>query len=339
MNDHMLYLESLNQSLHNVLRENQDVILIGEDLLDPYGGAFKVSKGLSSAFPEQVISTPISEAGIVGSAVGMAMRGLKPIVEIMFGDFVTLAADQIINHASKYNGMYNGKVSVPILIRTPVGGRRGYGPTHSQSLESMFMSVPGIEIVAPSICHDPGEMLGKLMGSIQKPTIFVEYKTDYSKKLFGQKMEGFFIERENIGDYNQNIALSLYPEEQPDIFVITYGGNVSIAIEAAEKVFMDEELIVNVLVLSSIRPVDEEWIIKKVKKCGRIVIVEEGNKIGGWGAEVASIIQEKAFHELKCPVYRIGSMDIPIPSSGPMENEMLPSANIVIETINQISFK
>ena len=139
----MLYLQSLNKSLHKILGENQDVILIGEDLLDPYGGAFKVSKGLSASYPGQVISTPISEAGIVGSAVGMAMRGLKPIVEIMFGDFVALAADQIVNHASKYNWMYNEKVTVPVLIRTPVGGRRGYGPTHSQSLESMFSQYQG----------------------------------------------------------------------------------------------------------------------------------------------------------------------------------------------------
>ena len=333
----MLYLQSLNKSLHKILGENQDVILIGEDLLDPYGGAFKVSKGLSTSYPGQVISTPISEAGIVGSAVGMAMRGLKPIVEIMFGDFVALAADQIVNHASKYNWMYNEKVTVPVLIRTPVGGRRGYGPTHSQSLESMFMSVPGIDIIAPSLCHKPGEMLENIVNHIQKPTIFVEYKIDYAKKLYGNKIRGFSIDRDDIDDYNQNITLSLYPDEQPDVLVITYGGNVDIAIEAAEKVFMDDELLTNVLVLSSVRPIDEEWIINKVKKCGRIVIVEEGNKIGGWGSEVASIIQEKAFDELKCPIQRIGAMDIPIPSSGPMETEMLPSREKIAKQIKLIS--
>ena len=119
----MLYLESLNKSLNTILKKNKDVVLIGEDLLDPYGGAFKVSKGLSKAYPNQVISTPISEAGIVGAATGMAMQGLKPIVEIMFGDFISLAADQIINHATKYNWMYNSKIKVPLIIRTPVGAR------------------------------------------------------------------------------------------------------------------------------------------------------------------------------------------------------------------------
>ena len=187
----MLYLESLNESFHNILRKNDDVIFIGEDILDPYGGAFKVSKGLSTKFPRQVISTPISEAGIVGSAVGMAMRGLKPIVEIMFGDFITLASDQIINHAVKYKWMYNNQVNVPLIIRTPVGGRRGYGPTHSQSLENLFMSVPGLEIIAPSLCHNPGEMIGKLVENIQNPTIFIESKVDYSKKLFINNIKQF----------------------------------------------------------------------------------------------------------------------------------------------------
>ncbi len=152
----MLYLESLNRSLHQLIEQDKNIILIGEDILDPYGGAFKVTKGISSKFPDQVISTPISEAGFVGAATGMAMRGLKPIVEIMFGDFIGLAFDQILNHASKYEWMYNNSVSVPILIRTPVGARRGYGPTHSQSLESMFLPISGIEIVSPSIFHNPG---------------------------------------------------------------------------------------------------------------------------------------------------------------------------------------
>lgn len=333
----MLYLESLNTSLHNILQNNKDVILVGEDLLDPYGGAFKVSKGLSTKFPEQVISTPISEAGFVGAATGMAMRGMKPIVEIMFGDFITLAADQIINHASKYNWMYNNKVSVPMIIRTPVGGRRGYGPTHSQSLENIFMSIPGLEIVAPSICHDPGEMLEKLIKNISKPTIFIEHKIDYSKQLKNEMFGKFSIIRENVGSYNQNITLSLYPSEKPDVLIITYGGNVSIAVEAAEKIFIDEELLVNIIILSSIKPLDNKYIIDFVKKCGKVITLEEGNSIGGWGAEVSSIIHENTFDLLKYPVQRLGSMDTPIPSSGPMELEMLPSANKIYSLLKIMS--
>ena len=333
----MLYLESLNTSLHNILQNNKDVILVGEDLLDPYGGAFKVSKGLSTKFPAQVISTPISEAGFVGAATGMAMRGMKPIVEIMFGDFITLAADQIINHASKYNWMYNNKVSVPMIIRTPVGGRRGYGPTHSQSLENIFMSIPGLEIVAPSTCHDPGKMLEKLIKNISKPTIFIEHKIDYSKQLKNEMFGNFSIIRENVGYYNQNITLSLYPSEKPDVLIITYGGNVSIAVEAAEKIFIDEELLVNIIILSSVKPLDNKYIIDFVKKCGKVITLEEGNSIGGWGAEVSSIIHENNFDLLKYPVQRLGSMDTPIPSSGPMELEMLPSANKIYSLLKNMS--
>ena len=333
----MLYLESLNKSLHNILRKNQDVVLIGEDLLDPYGGAFKVSKGLSTAFPKQVISTPISEAGIVGAATGMAMRGLKPIVELMFGDFISLAADQIINHATKYTWMYNNQVSVPMIIRTPVGGRRGYGPTHSQSLENIFLSVPGLEIIAPSICHDPGKMIEKLIQHIDKPTIFVEYKIDYSKQLHNDTFGNFSIFRKDAGHYNQNITLSLYPDEKPEILIITYGGNVSIAVEAAEKFFVNEEILVNIIVLSSVKPIDNEFVIESVKQCGKVIILEEGNIIGGWGAEVSSIIQEYCFDQLKYPVQRLGSMDTPIPASGPMELEMLPSSNDIYSILNKMS--
>ena len=329
----MLYVQSLNQSLHKILANDKSVILMGEDLLDPYGGAFKVSKGLSTSFPAQVISTPISEAGIVGSAVGMAMRGLKPIVEIMFGDFLALASDQIVNHASKYSWMYNHKVTVPLLIRMPVGGRRGYGPTHSQSLESMFMPISGIDIIAPSLCHNPGQMLETIIGRINKPTIFIEYKTDYAKNLCIDQIENFCIIRDNEEE-NQNISLAMYPNEQADILIVTYGGNTSIAVEAAKKIFMENEIIINILVLSCVRPIDEKWLISKIKMCGKIIVLEEGNKIGGWGSEIVSIIQEKAFDKLKRPIHRIGAMDIPIPSSGPMENEILPSVQNIMDTVN-----
>src|SRR3990167_105753 len=159
----MKYIESINQSLLELLQNDSRVYLLGEDILDPYGGAFKATKGLSTAFPDRVLTTPISEAGIVGMAIGMSMRGLRPIVEIMFGDFLTLAADQIINSACKFPWMYNGQVEVPIVIRAPMGGYRGYGPTHSQTLETLFLNVPGLTIVAPSILHDVGRLLKEVV--------------------------------------------------------------------------------------------------------------------------------------------------------------------------------
>jgi pyruvate/2-oxoglutarate/acetoin dehydrogenase E1 component len=148
-------LDRLNHALHQALEADERVYILGEDILDPYGGAFKVSRGLSTKYPDRVLTTPISEAAIVGLASGMALKGLLPIVEIMFGDFVTLAADQLVNHAAKFRWMYNDQVRVPLVVRTPMGGRRGYGPTHSQSLEKMFMGIPGLKVVAPNTLGDP----------------------------------------------------------------------------------------------------------------------------------------------------------------------------------------
>jgi len=143
-------LESLNTALHRAMQADERIYILGEDILDPYGGAFKITRGLSAAFPGRVLTTPISEAAILGLASGMALRGLRPVAEVMFGDFVTLMADQLINHAAKFRWMYNDQVRVPLVLRLPMGGRRGYGPTHSQSLEKLFLGAPGLRVVAPS---------------------------------------------------------------------------------------------------------------------------------------------------------------------------------------------
>lgn len=157
----MRYVEALNKTLHKIMAENNKVYILGEDILDPYGGAFKVTKGLSSIYPSRVLTTPISEGGITGFATGMALRGSIPIIEIMFGDFLTLCTDQIVNSMSKFSWMYNQQVEVPVIIRTPMGGRRGYGPTHSQTLENLFFSTPRLKIIAPSNYHNPGDLLPK----------------------------------------------------------------------------------------------------------------------------------------------------------------------------------
>ena len=172
-------LDSLNTALHQALASDQRVIVVGEDVLDPYGGAFKVTRGLSQAYPGQVITTPISEAGIVGLASGMALRGLRPVVEIMFGDFLTLAADQVINHASKFRYMYNDQARAPMVIRTPMGGRRGYGPTHSQTLEKHFLGTPGLRVLAPCAIDQPGELLREAILHDDDPVLFVENKLLY----------------------------------------------------------------------------------------------------------------------------------------------------------------
>ncbi len=322
----MKYVESLNHSLDKILKNNSNALLIGEDLLDPYGGAFKVSQGLSTKYKNQVITTPISEAGFVGAAIGMAMRGMYPIVEIMFGDFITLAADQIINHAAKYHWMYDSQVNVPIILRVPVGGRRGYGPTHSQSLESLFLSIPGIEIVAPSICHDPGLALESLVENNSKPVLFIEYKADYSKNLCDNKIDNFRIKK----DQGNNLILSMFHDEYPDITIITYGGNVELTVEASNKAFIEQEININILVIYKLRPIDVNWI--NDNSCKDIIIIEEGNKIGGWGSEVAACLMEDSLSNYNS-IIRVGSLDMPIPASKNLENLVIPSVDYIYDTI------
>ena len=221
----MKFVKSINTSLEKILKNNKEVILYGEDLLDPYGGAFKVTKGLSKIFPERVLSTPISEAAMVGMAGGMAIGGLRPIIEIMFGDFIMLGADQLLNHLVKYEWMYNNKVNVPVTIRAAMGGRRGYGPTHSQSLEPILASIPGLKIVSPTHYHDPGALLEYACLIDTGVKVFCEYKMNYPKELVNQMncQEGISV-KNSEGEY-PTIYLSNSEFDDPEYLFISHGGN------------------------------------------------------------------------------------------------------------------
>jgi len=334
----MRYVESLNQALHQMMAADDRVFVLGEDILDPYGGAFKVTKGLSSIYPDRVLATPISEPSITGFATGMAMRGLLPILEIMFGDFITLCADQIVNSASKFSWMYNEQVEVPLVIRTPMGGRRGYGPTHSQTLETLFLSVPGLTIIAPSHFHDPGSLLRKAVLSEREPVLFVENKLLYPKRLSQPDSTGrigdFFAEK--LFGHNEeypSISLSLVRGERSDVTLVAYGGMAPLAVEAASNVFMQHEIVVKTIVPSLIKPFPLEDILPSARESKRVVIVEEAVRTAGWGAEMASQIYEHAFEDLLRPMERVGAMEVPIPSSGPLEKTVLPQVSDIEEAI------
>ena len=169
-------VQVLNEALHALFASRDDVHLLGEDILDPYGGAFKVTQGLSDAYPDRVLTTPISEASLFGVAAGMALRGQRPILEIMFGDFVTLGFDQVVNGISKFPEMYDDQVTVPLVVRTPMGGRRGYGPTHSQTLEKHFLGIPNLNVVSPSHVHDVRSILRHLVLAERRPSLLIEHK-------------------------------------------------------------------------------------------------------------------------------------------------------------------
>jgi pyruvate/2-oxoglutarate/acetoin dehydrogenase E1 component len=232
--------------------------------------------------------------------------------------------------------MFNEQVSVPIVIRTPMGGGRGYGPTHSQSLESLFMSVPGLKIVAPSVFHNPGKMLKQCVTNEDHPSLFIENKSAYPKELIlGDRFDNFYINRITEDGAYESLLLSLYPGEKIDALIITYGGMSEMAVKCAKNLFMDEEILVDVLILGSVKPLQKQLIINHAARIGRILVLEEGNMIGGWGAEVSSIIHEGAFMSLDSPVQRLGSKDLPIPSAMPMENEVLPT----LEKLNKLMLK
>lgn len=336
----MRYAESLNSALHGLMAEDKRVFILGEDVIDPYGGAFKITKGLSTAYPDRVITTPISEAGITGIAVGMAMRGLRPILEIMFGDFITLCADQIINSAAKFSWMYNGKTNVPFVVRTPMGGRRGYGPTHSQTLETLFLNVPGLTIIAPSHFHDPGNLLRSAALKENNPVLFIENKFLYPQTLAQPGSNGrvgnFFVKV--IQKYNKDYpTLSLMPveNEKPQISLVAYGGMASLAAEAAFNLFMRDEIITEVILPSLIKPIPLPDIIESIKISRRLIIAEESVCTAGWGAEVGCQVYENIFKTLITPIRRIGAKEFPIASSRMLEEEILPQVTEIEKAIRQ----
>jgi 2-oxoisovalerate dehydrogenase E1 component len=325
----------LNRALHYLFENHPDVYLLGEDILDPYGGAFKVSTGLSSRWPNRVLTTPISEAAIVGIANGMALRGMRPIVEIMFGDFVTLCADQIINYATKFRQMYDDHVRCPIVIRTPMGGRRGYGPTHSQTMERLFMSVSGLTILAPSRLHDLGAALIHATLQSEDPTLFVENKVMYGETFTPPQdgRVGLFACRELGAAPLQTIALSLTDFEYSDVTVLCYGGMASIAMQAAEELLIEHEISCELIVPCRIKPLSLDGIDDALARSGRLVVMEEGPLTGGWGAEVAARAQEQFWTRLRGPIKRIAARDGIIPSTRALEDVVLPGKDEIVAAI------
>ena len=329
----MKFVHSINKSLEKMLKDHDEVILYGEDLLDPYGGAFKVTKGLSTKFPDRVLSTPISEAAIIGMAGGMAIGGLLPIVEIMFGDFIMLGADQLLNHLVKYEWVYNNKVKVPVTIRATMGGRRGYGPTHSQSLEPILASIPGLKIISPTYYHNPGKLLEYTTLSESSIKVFCEYKMNYPKELVNQSncREGISVNYSN-GEY-PIVYLSNSEFDDPEILFISHGGNCILVEEILMELLMENEISAQANFPSLIKPLlKHAEIFFGVEKCKAIIIIEESPKSFSWGSEIVSLLVENNLIRNK-KVFRIGMDEHPIPSSALLEKKALPSVQGVINKI------
>lgn len=328
----MLYIESINKSLHQIMESNQNAFIIGEDVLDPYGGAFGVVKGLSTKYPERVKTTPICEASITGLSVGMALRGMIPIAEIMFGDFITLTIDQLVNHMSKFLFMYGKRMELPFILRTPMGGGRGYGPTHSQSLEKLLLSIQGVTLINPGIFHNPGELLSNAVER-KSPVVFLENKVLYPEKLFLEDNSGLFIKHFNEVGKEFNIAVvKNYEDNDPDISVISYGGASKVLKNVMIKL-IDEEIRIQAIFVSNLSPMKNS-LVKKVKELifssKPCLIVEDSSIDFGWGAEMISRLY--GINKID----RIGSCDTVIPASKKLESSVLINEEKIINKIIEL---
>ena len=307
---------SLNASLRRLLDTRDDIVLLGEDLHDPYGGAFKVTAGLSTAFPGRVISTPISEAGVVGAAIGLALAGFHPIVEIMFADFVSLAMDQIYNHAVKFPGMFP-HCEVPMVIRTPAGGRRGYGPTHSQSPESLLSAVPGLTVVFGSHRHDAGALLEAAATDWRYPVAFLEHKLLYGEP---QDRGGYQVAEAHPADPGADLFPTLVlRKDQPDLTVVAYGGMLPI-VELAAAHLEAEEFTVEIVSPSLLHPLPASTLRRLLQGRPRVAIVDESPSGPGFGSELAATLLETRFGGR---VTRIAPPPVPIPAARGLEARVL----------------
>jgi len=305
------YREALNEALTEEMTRDEDVILMGLDI-GLYGGNFQVTKDLVLKFGEQrVMDTPISESIIAGCAAGAAMAGLRPVIETMFSDFVTLMMDNLVNQAAKIHFMSGGKIAVPMVLRLPVGCGTGAAAQHSQSLEAWMCHVPGLKVVFPS---NPYEAKGLLKSAIRdnNPVIFCEHKLLYS--TVGSVPE----EEYTIPLQQANIV-----KKGSSLTMITYGFSVQKSIVAAMQL-KQKGIDAEIIDIRTLYPLDEETIINSVKKTGRAIIIHEAVKTGGVGAEISALIAEKAFAYLKAPIIRIAGADIPVPFCKTLESACVP---------------
>jgi pyruvate/2-oxoglutarate/acetoin dehydrogenase E1 component len=324
-------LEALNAALHEAMEQDERVVFLGEDVLDPYGGAFKVARGLSTRFPDRVLTTPISEMAIIGIASGMALRGLRPVTEIMFGDFLTLACDQLLNHACKYRWMYNNQVRVPMVVRTPMGGYRGYGPTHSQSIEKHFLGILGLRVVAPNALSDAKQLLLNCVFKSEDPTLFVEHKLLYTTPLKKTADVNHVQITAEPGLYPTTVVrVTAAPD--PVATVAAYGYTAEMALEAVWRLAMEQEIFAELIVPTLIHPMDLMPLLSSVRRTKRLVTVEESCVSFGWGSEVVS----KTVEIEPCIVRRVGAQNSCIPSSRPLESAVLPSIEDICDAVMQI---
>ncbi len=328
--------EAIREALREEMLRDPTVFLIGEDIgiEGGFGGPFGVTKGLAEEFGhDRVRDTPISESAIVGVAVGAAMMGMRPVAEVQYGDFIFCAMDQVVNQAAKLRYMSGGQVKIPIVIRIPTGATRR-GAQHAQSPEAFFMHVPGLKVVAPCTPYDAKGLL-KTAIKDDNLVLFFEHKLLYGGKGY-RAMKGLEVVG-NVPEEEYLIPFGVadVKREGEDVTVVAKLLMVHKSLAAAEK--LDKEGIsVEIIDPRTLVPFDKETVIKSVKKTGRLIIVEEDTKMGGWGAEIAAMIAEEALDYLDAPIKRVSALDTPIPASPPLEDYVIPNEERMIEAVKEI---
>ena len=319
-------VSELNACLTRLMHRDKDIFLMGEDILSPYGGAFKATRELSDIFPDRVRNTPISEACIVGMGGGLGLMGYRPIVEIMFGDFLGLAFDQIVNHAAKFRQMYNHQVSTNLVVRTPMGGGRGYGPTHSQTLDKHFLGVPGLRVLALNALVSPDRVYEPLLQEPHGPSLVIENKLLYGSYLNLPMPDGYTLHHSSAAYADAWVR----PDAQEaDITLLGYGGVAQMLVQAANDLFEHHDVVAQVLVVSQIYPFHIQPYLPVLALAPGLLLVEEGQAYAGFGSEVlAQLAEHDALDRVR--VRRLAPPAYCIPSSGPLEKEVLPDLAQVI---------
>ena len=312
----MTYIAAISEALREEMRRDPNVLLMGEDIAGSFGGAFKVTKGFEEEFgARRVLNTPIAELGFVGAATGMALMGLRPVIEMQFADFISSAFDSIVQFASTTHYRWGG--AVPWVIRAPSDGGIRSGPFHSQNPEAWFVHTPGIKVVAPAT---PADAKGLLVAAIRdnNPVIYFE-----SKPLY-RTLKGFVP----AGEYVVPLGVANIARRGSDLSIVTYGAMLHQALAAAEKL-AGEGIDAEVLDLRSLKPLDRDAILATARKTGKVLVAHAANKLAGIGAEIAALVAEEAFEWLDAPVQRIGGLDTPVPFSPTLEDAYRPNADKV----------
>ena len=318
----IFYLEAIRQALFEEMERDARVFVLGQDV-GVYGGAFKVTEGLQERFgKERVLDTPLAEEAIVGGAIGAAMRGMRPVAEMQFIDFISRAFDLLTNFAAK--NRYRTGVGVPMVVRGPCGGGVHGGPFHSQNPEMYFVKTPGLKVVAPATAYDAKGLLKAAIRD-DDPVLFLEHKFLYRRVK----------DRVPEEDYVVPIGKAAIRRSGADLTIVTYGAMVWTALEAAE-ILAKDGVSAEVLDLRTLLPLDEEAILVSVRRTGKCLVLHEDTRTGGLGAEIAATLSEKAFEWLDGPILRVTAPDTPVPYSPPLEEAFLPNVNTLLAAARKL---